>query len=85
MRYFNPHFTVNVPVHAIVKQTQNAICVKYKENTSSKDHVWFPRGWLYNIKYSKVKAKNGTVSKKITLVFYGFWKLKSSLKCSICW
>ena len=80
MRQFNPFSTMTFSVYAIVKQTQNAILIKYKKDTLPSDYVWFPRGWLYNIKYTKVKAKDGTVSKRTTLVFYGFLETEIKLK-----
>ena len=70
MRYFQPKFIITVPIHAIVKQTERAILVQYKETTKEKNLVWFPRGWLYNIKYKK--SRNNPERINITLEFYGF-------------
>jgi len=81
MRQFQPFFTINLPIHAIKKSTEKAILVQYHKNTKEKDYVWFPRGWLYNIKYRKVKNKiDNTTITKITLVFYGFLETELRLK-----
>ncbi len=81
MRQFQPFFTINLPIHAIKKHTEKAILVQYKKNTKEEDYVWFPRGWLYNIKYTKVKNKvDNTTVTRITLVFYGFLETELKLK-----
>ena len=80
MRYFGVETTISISVQAIVKETEKAILVKYRENTPSEDFVWIPKGWLYNKKHIKVKCKNGTVSKRVVLVFYGFLKNEIKMK-----
>lgn len=83
MRQFNPFFTITLPVYAIRKRTEKAILVQYKKNTKKEDNVWFPTGWLYDIKYRKVKNKvDNTTTTKITLVFYGFLETELKMKMS---
>jgi len=83
MRQFKPFATINMPVYAIKKNTEKAILVQYKQNTIEKDYVWFPKGWLYDVKYKKVKNKvDNTVTTKITLVFYGFLETELKMKIS---
>jgi hypothetical protein len=63
----------NVPIHAIVKYTPRAILIQHKEDTPKDDYLWIPKGWLYDIKYRKVKNKvDNTTLSKPTLIFKGF-------------
>jgi hypothetical protein len=79
MRYFQPFFTISMPVFSIVSRTEKAILLKHKKDTPESDYVWVPQGWIHDIKYRKHKDSNGKVTgTKATIYFYGF--LESEIK-----